>query len=171
MEAKKICQENQYQKPDRRAIKAWRLRRFITLIFLIIILAGLLVSRYLLDPGTVMDVVCGIAGVLVLYKIVGLFVYPLIEYKQWKFLISDEKVEIIHGIFFIERNIIPVIRIQNITIQQGPIYRKFDLHTVEVALASGTFEIEGLSREIAEDISEKMREKLYARLECSEESV
>lgn len=169
MEERNTFQENQYQKPDRRAIKAWRLRRFITLAGWIVILAGLLVTRHLLAQETVMDIACGIAGLLVAYKMAGLFVYPLIEYKQWKFLISDEKVEIVHGIFFIERNIIPVIRIQNITIQQGPIYRKFDLHTVEVALASGTFEIEGLNREMAEDISERMREKLYTRLEYAED--
>lgn len=162
-----IYQENQYQKPERRAIKAWRLRRLITLVVWSVVLAGLLATRHLLALGMVMDIACGLAGALVAYKLAGLFIYPLIEYRQWKYLISDEKVEIVHGIFFIERNIIPAIRIQNITIQQGPIYRKFGLHTVEIALASGTFEIEGLSKETAEDISEKMRERLYTRLESA----
>ncbi|MDO4546372.1 MAG: PH domain-containing protein, partial [Bacillota bacterium] len=76
--------------------------------------------------------------------------------------------EIVHGIFFITRDIIPVIRIQNITVKQGPIYRRYDLHTVEIALASGKFEIVGLSRQTADEIAEALRQKLYTRLEQKE---
>ena len=86
-----------------------------------------------------------------------------------KYMISDEKIEIIHGIFFIKRDIIPVIRIQNITLKQGPLYRRYGLYSVVIALASGTFEIVGLNLDTAEDIAEKVREKLYSRFQTKQE--
>lgn len=153
-----------YAKPERSAVKAWRLVRLLTLVvfFLLFIVSLMLAIIY---GGITLIAVCGVLGALFLYKAIGCFIYPLIEYRQWKYMISDEKIEIIHGIFFIKRDIIPVIRIQNITVKQGPVYRRYGLYSVAIALASGTFEIVGLSFDTAEGIAEKMREKLYARLQ------
>lgn len=83
-------------------------------------------------------------------------------------MITDEKIEIIHGIFFINRDIIPIVRIQNISIGQGPVFRHYGLYTLEIALASGTFEIEGLGKEAADEIAENLRKRLYQRMEQKE---
>lgn len=154
-------------KPEKTVIKAWRLRRMITLAVIIIVFI-ILLTMALMHRETWYIVGCTLIGVFMVYKIIGLWIYPLIEYRQWEYMLSDEKMEITHGIFFIRRDIIPVIRIQNITVKQGPVYRQFDLHSVEIALASGTFEIVGLSIETAEDIAEKVRKKLYMENNCTE---
>ena len=66
---------------------------------------------------------------------------------------------------------IPIIRIQNVNTNQGPIQRIFKLYSVELALASGTFDIVGLSKETAEDISEKLNARLRARLAANEKAL
>lgn len=157
----------EYKKPEREAIKAWRLSKAIALIVLIVI-AGVIIAGMLLaevDTGTLL-IAFAFAVVVLACQTAALCIFPLIEYKQWKYQISDDKVEIIHGIFFIKRDIIPTIRMQNITIKQGPIYRRFGLFTVEIALASGTFEIVGLSGETAQEIADKLRAKLRERLQA-----
>lgn len=157
----------EYKKPEREAIKAWRLSKAIALIVLIVI-AGVIIAGMLLaevDTGTLL-IACAFAAVVLACQTAALRIFPLIEYKQWKYQISDDKVEIIHGIFFIKRDIIPTIRMQNITIKQGPIYRRFGLFTVEIALASGTFEIVGLSGKTAQEIADKLRAKLRERLQA-----
>lgn len=157
----------EYKKPERAAIKAWRLSRAIALIVLIVI-AGVIIAGMSLaevDVRTLL-IACAFAAVVLVCQIAALCIFPLIEYKQWKYQISDDKVEIIHGIFFIKRDIIPTIRMQNITIKQGPIYRRFGLFTVEIALASGTFEIVGLDGETAQEIADKLRAKLRERLQA-----
>ena len=157
-----------YAKPENAAIKAWRLGRSIVLVIVFIVFLVSIAVAVMYD-GFEYIAVCLAAGALFLYKAAGCFIYPVIEYKQWNYMISDEKIEIIHGIFFIKRDIIPVIRIQNITLKQGPLYRRYGLYSVVIALASGTFEIVGLNLDTAEDIAEKVREKLYSRFQTKEE--
>lgn len=99
------------------------------------------------------------------YCLLALIVYPPIEYKRWGYYIDQEKVVIRRGLFFLRKTIIPIIRIQNITISQGPINRHLGLYTVEIALASDSHEIVGLNQETAEAISEGLRAKLYTRIE------
>lgn len=157
----------EYKKPQREAVKAWRLSKAIALIVLIVI-AGIIIAGMLLAEADVKTllIVCAFAAAVLACQGAVLCIFPLIEYKQWKYQISDDKVEIIHGIFFIKRDIIPAARMQNITIKQGPIYRRFGLFTVEIALASGTFEIVALSGETAQEIADKLREKLRERLQA-----
>lgn len=153
----------EYKKPERDVIKAWRLRRAIGTAILAVSFAAGIAAAVLSGWGTVQLCIAVGLGMIFIYAVIGLAVYPLIEYRQWKYMISDERIEIVHGIFFIKRDVIPVVRIQNITVKQGPIYRWYGLYTVEIALASGTFEITGLRDETAEDISRSIREKLYDR--------
>ena len=103
-------------------------------------------------------------GILLCYLAIGMVIFPIIEYKQWGYKVEEDKVVIRHGIFFIQKTIIPIIRIQNITISQGPINRRLGLFQVEMALASGSFSIEGLDKETADAISENLKAKLYRRI-------
>lgn len=160
-----------YEKPDPKAITGWRIGRLIgLLIFLIMGIAASIVVTFVdeLSPATIW-VYLG-SGALVLLNLLGLLILPVIEYRQWKYLITDEKVEIVHGIFFVTTSIVPIVRIQHITIGQGPIYRKLGLFNVTIALASGTFEIVGLQETRAREISETLRARLYTRLDAQDAS-
>ena len=91
--------------------------------------------------------------------------YPELEYRQWGYIVEEDRVVIRHGIFFVKKVIIPIIRIQNITVSQGPINRKLGIYSLEMSLASGSFAIEGLNKETADFISENLKAKLYERLQ------
>jgi uncharacterized protein len=156
-----------YEKPDPKAITGWRIGRLIgLLIFLILGIAASLIVTLVdeLSPSALW--VYLISGGLVLLNLLGFLILPGIEYRQWKYLITDEKVEIVHGIFFVTTSIVPIVRIQHITVGQGPIYRKLGLFKVTIALASGTFEIVGLREDRAKEISETLRARLYTRLDA-----
>jgi len=156
-----------YEKPDLKAITGWRISRLIGLvIFLILGIAASIVVTLVdeLSPSSLW--VYLISGGIVLLNLLGFLILPVIEYRQWKYLITDEKVEIVHGIFFVTTSIVPIVRIQHITVGQGPIYRKLGLFKVTIALASGTFEIVGLRDERAKEISETLRARLYTRLDA-----
>ena len=155
----------EYNKLDKNAIKGWRISRLIVLIILLIVFIPgsiFLVTSGLMFP--VKTILLVVIAALAIYTFVGLIVYPSIEYKQWGYLVEEDRVVIRHGIFFIRKVIVPIIRIQNITVSQGPINRKLGLYKVTMALASGSFEIEGLSKETADEISENLKSRLYNRL-------
>jgi len=156
-----------YEKPDLKAITGWRIGRLIgLLIFLVLGIAASLVVTLVDELSPAALWVYLISGGLVLLNLLGFLILPGIEYRQWKYLITDEKVEIVHGIFFVTTSIVPIVRIQHITVGQGPIYRKLGLFKVTIALASGTFEIVGLRDERAKEISETLRARLYTRLDA-----
>ena len=156
-----------YEKPDPKAITGWRIGRLIgLLIFLILGIAASIIVTLVDELSPAALWVYLISGGLVLLNLLGFLILPVIEYRQWKYLITDEKVEIVHGIFFVTTSIVPIVRIQHITVGQGPIYRKLGLHKVTIALASGTFEIVGLREDRAMEISETLRARLYTRLDA-----
>ncbi|MCI9640393.1 MAG: PH domain-containing protein [Emergencia sp.] len=155
----------EYSKVDPKAIKSWRIGRGI---FFLIVLAmavpGEIALGFLAWESIWKVLIMAVIGFFVCYLAVGLVVFPIIEYKQWGYNVEEDKVVIRHGIFFIRKTIIPIIRIQNITVSQGPINRKLGLFEVEMALASGSFSIEGLDKETADAISENLKAKLYRRI-------
>lgn len=154
-----------FEKPDPNAIRSWRLSRLIrTGVFLAVTAAVLIIMRIAEAPGTAMLVTGGILGAVCLYSIISTFAFPAIEYRQWEYRIEADKVTIRHGIFFIKTDIIPMIRIQNVTTSQGPIDRHFGLVSVTLALASGTFDIRCLSKQRADEICTSLNERLHERI-------
>ena len=157
----------EYQKLDKKIIDGWRTSRLICLICFLI---PTLVTTFLFDmDGIVWKFVYYGLWLICAYCFIGLIFYPPIEYRQWGYYMDDEKVVIRHGLFFISQTIIPIVRIQNITISQGPINRHLGLYKVEISLASGSHEIVGLNQETADFIGESLREKLYHRMEAKGE--
>ena len=152
-----------YIKLDKKAITSWRISRLVRLpIWLIVCAAAFIGGMFMPAAGLVVKV---LAVALAVYKIAGIVVYPQIEYKQWGYQIHEDRVDIRHGIFFIDHTIVPVIRIQHITVSQGPVNRKLGLYEVEMALASNNFEIPCLSKTVADEIAENLKNRLYSRLE------
>ena len=155
----------EYKKLDKKAITSWRIGRLISLAVMLLIFAGIAVGlSFWREADPYRWIAYFILGMLTVYKLVGLFLYPQIEYRQWGYYITEDKVDIRHGLFFITNTIIPIIRIQHITVSQGPVNRKLGLYDVELSLASGSFEIECLSKKTADEISENLKAKLYTRL-------
>ena len=154
-----------YEKLDKNAILSWRIRRGISFIFLlIIVVVGLLIMNNIGLDNKYNKYIYIATGLLLLYKLIGIVIYPIIEYKQWRYAITEDKVEIRHGIFFVTTTVIPIIRVQHITISRGPIYRKLGLSSVKIFLASGSFDIEGLLENTATVISESLKSSVMERL-------
>ena len=156
----------EYKKLDERAVKSWRIGRIIALGIVLAVVIPISVLLQLSSWESIWKtiIICAMA-LIAIYTAAGILIYPGLEYLQWGYIIEEDKVVIRHGIFFVKKTIIPIIRIQNITVSQGPINRKLGIYKLEMALASGSFEIEGLDKETADSISEGLKTKLYKRLE------
>ena len=155
----------EYEKLDEKAILSWRIKRIISFVVIIIIVGvGLLILKGTDVDNKYRNYIYKAIGLFLLYKMIGIIIYPIIEYQQWRYAITKEKVEIRHGIFFITTTVIPIIRVQHITISRGPIYRKLGLSSVKIFLASGSFDIEGLLENTATVISESLKSSVMERL-------
>jgi len=159
----------EYNKLDKRILVSWRIVRLISILIIeaIMITATIILSRQsFFEPYIYYAYI--LVGIISVYMLVTLYLFPAIEYRQWGYIISDDRVEIRHGIFFIKNIVIPIVRIQHITISQGPINRKLGVSIINIHTASGQFGIEGISNETASSIAEGLKSKLYTRLESQD---
>ena len=99
-----------------------------------------------------------IFGLVALEAIVTIIIMPAIEYRQWRYFIGADRIEIIHGIFFTKRTLIPINRIQHLKIEQGILQKRFDLATVDLYTAGGTRQIKGLQYAVADGIVRKLNQ-------------
>ncbi len=152
----------EFKNIDEKIIDGWRSVRVIRL--LISLVPALLGTLWFEIESIVGYIIIGGLWAICLYCLLSLIVFPPLEYKRWGYYIDHEKVVIRRGLFFIKETTIPIIRIQNITVSQGPINQYLELYKVEIALASDSFEILGLTKETAESINENLRAKLYDRI-------
>ena len=70
--------------------------------------------------------------------------------------ISDDRVDVRSGIFFLRHKVIPIERIHQVEVVSGPVNRLFDLADVRITTAGGTANIEYLEREEAERIADEL---------------
>lgn len=160
-----------YNNLDKKIITSWRIARLIRFAVIVVVLGlpTLIVSNkdYFVPVATYIYLA---EGLIFTYLAATFLLYPVIEYRQWGYIISDDRVEIKHGLFFIETIVIPIIRIQHITIVQGPILRKLGLSKVSIHTASGAFLIEGLSNNSAKAIAEALKARIYTRLDAEDKA-
>lgn len=145
--------EKQYKKVEASAKKLWVIDGIIGSIVLMVIayLIYYFAKKYV---GYWPLVLAGIVSFL------SIFVHPFIEYKQWGYCITDEKVEFQHGIYYKKKIIIPISRIQHLTIKQGPLQKKFKLATIEIYTAGSNHDIEAILMSEAEGIVEKLNKEV-----------
>ncbi|RDU23615.1 PH domain-containing protein [Anaerosacchariphilus polymeriproducens] len=167
-------QDKKFLRVEKKAMIAWRISRFIGIIILALFLCGLAVLNKefklteqvgFMNPELLESIIKIVGIIWIGYSIIGLFLYPWIEYCQWGYQITEDKVVIHKGIFFLTEIMIPIVRIQHISMSQGPIFRALGLHRIEISVATSNFHIVGIKKETAEKIVESLKEKLYNRLE------
>jgi uncharacterized protein len=81
--------------------------------------------------------------------VVSVVVFPNLAYARWRFGIDDEEIDIQRGRMWIERVLVPMVRVQHVDTERGPIQRRLGLASVVVHTAAGSFEIPALDLERA----------------------
>jgi membrane protein YdbS with pleckstrin-like domain len=149
---------------DPKAKSMWRVTRLIGLAFILLCDVGIyfiiLKNIESLSPVVVLLII----AVPVAFQVLNIVLYPPIEYRQWTYLITGDRIEIKKGIFFHSTRVIPISRIQHVTIVEGPIARLFGLSTVTINTAGGAFRIEGLSKATAETICDNLKDVVNRKI-------
>lgn len=147
-----------YNRINKKAVKAWIIARTIFLFFFVIVyfvgIYGFVIP--IIHNDHIKYIINGLTCIINAYIIVYTFVFPMIEYKEWQYMICEDKIELIHGIFVRKKVIIPISRIQFLDIMHGPINRKFGLASIKLNTAGGLHMIPALTNNEAEDISMKL---------------
>ncbi|MGG7162468.1 PH domain-containing protein [Clostridium ihumii] len=162
-----------YNKLNANSKKSWFIARLITtIIFSGVLIGGKWFLRDYFDLGWITKysfVINLIIAIILGLLLLNTLLYPIIEYKQWKYAITDDKIDFSEGIFSIKRTVIPIIRVQHIKINQGPINRMFKLADVEIVTAGGSHRIPNIEIQKAEEICEYLKSKIKIKVENDNE--
>jgi membrane protein YdbS with pleckstrin-like domain len=130
------------------------------LVALAVGLPALVIALAALSSGdTVIAVVAIVVGIAVA---VGAIVGPSLHYRSWRWELTDEGLELSHGVLLRVESSIPAFRVQQIDVRQGPLERAFGLVTLRLTTASSGSD--GTLPGIAADHAEEVRRLLLARV-------
>ena len=93
-----------------------------------------------------------------------IIIVPVVRFKRYRYLIEADRIEIIEGVFFIRRTLVPIDRIHQISVSKGPVDSAFGVAKVSVVTAGSTATFRFLDEEKADEIAlhlnTRIREKL-----------
>ena len=73
-------------------------------------------------------------------------VEPRLRWRRWRYEIRPEEIDIRHGVWSIERTLVPMARVQHVDTESGLLQQSFGLATVSFHTAAGEIEIPQLTR-------------------------
>lgn len=129
-------------------------------------LVNALIWAIILTVGAVFAYQEWLQGKLLLLIIIVLFIWvvalssPFVRYRRYKYRITDEDIDVCEGFLFVNRFIVPIERLHQLSLSTGPIDRIFGLSKVKVTTAGGEVVIRFLETKVAETIAESLKTKI-----------
>ncbi|EES47966.1 PH domain-containing protein [Clostridium botulinum] len=156
-------------KLHKNAIKSWVISRSIgTILFLFISLTAFYIMKSKFEIHWVIrneKYILLAVGIIGLLSIIDVILNPIIEYKTWVYELTSDKIDFTQGIFTKKRTIVPIIKIEHIKINRGPINSRLGLANIEIFTAGGSHEIPNIEVKVAEEIGEYLNNKIKEKVE------
>lgn len=146
-------------------LKADRLKESISnAVFALLIAAYWIVAKW--QEWTLIPVwVC--LALLLPSLIIFTWLVPKVHFERFRYELFQEELEIQSGLIFISNVLVPMVKVQHVEMESGPILRKFGLAKVLIVTAATTHKISGLKLEDAERL--KQRIGVLARVDEKDE--
>lgn len=151
----------EFKKISSKTVKEWYIVRSIGLAFWLILCAAASVGIYYLGievaselsklETVVLQILLAIPlGLLTVFLIIYAYVFPRIQYKNWKYRVENQMIELSFGVVFKHSIYVPFVRLQHIEIFRGIFDRIFGLSSVRIFTAGGVVSIPNLDMDVAE---------------------
>lgn len=146
--------EQPSEKIHENALKVWRITgSIVTAITLLAAIGLFVISYFTAFPW----------WIPVLFLLLMIFMgwldiiwIPNIRWLRWRYEVTEDEIDLQHGIWWIQRTLIPMVRVQHVDTEQGPLLRKYNLATVKISTAAGTEEIPALLTQDAEALRDQI---------------
>lgn len=111
-------------------------------------------------PQVIQDNFSYLYYILVVWTLLDIILTQTVGYKRVKYSISDKSVEVYRGIYFISHEIVPIKRMQQVNINQGPINKLLKLSNIDVITSGGQVELKYIKEEEVDEIASLLRDKI-----------
>ena len=141
---------------DIKAVHYWRWTAVIKSIFLLLIPGAYYFTVHLWQWPFWIAVV--LLMLTLADAVFSIFFKPDIIWRTWRYEVSEQEIDLLHGVFIKTRTLIPMVRVQHVDTEQGPLLRHFRLSTVSISTAAGNHEIPALADEVAAVLRDRISE-------------
>ncbi len=90
--------------------------------------------------------------------------FPIFRFRRYKYLITEDRVEIICGVVFVSRTVVPINRIHQINVARGPLDSAFGVAKVSVITAGSTAVLRFLDEDKAQELALHLNERVKNKL-------
>lgn len=139
---------------DPRALTVWRLNAMMASLFIWVPAGIFLAISYFADflwPWSLL-----VLALVVLLTVLQVFVIPPLEWRRWRYEVTEREIDMQRGVFVTTRTLVPMSRVQHVDTQQGPLLRYYGLSAVTITTAGGGHEIPGLSEDVAAEVRDRI---------------
>jgi uncharacterized protein len=142
------------KRPSPKMRSVWRITSLLSSISLITLpIICYFLMKFVSFPSIVLIILSGVVLILILFLTLFL---PSLKMKYTAYEIYENELEIQKGMFIVKRIVIPMVRVQHVTTEIGPLLRRYGLSTVNISTAATTHKIEGLEHHVAERLRDKI---------------
>ncbi|MEJ7584005.1 MAG: PH domain-containing protein [Acidimicrobiales bacterium] len=126
-----------HERLDRRVLDLWRLQALLAAAALAVA-AGEAAAAFVVAGHHVPFSLWATAMAAVVVVLAGGLVWAAIDYRHWTFEVTDEALELRHGVLTRAHSTIPFRRVQQIDINAGPLDRLLGLRRLMIRTAAST---------------------------------
>lgn len=133
---------------NRKALSVWRISAVLNAVFYLGMFGAFwFIQQFFETPWWVLAIAIGL---LLLILVFSIFIFPVLQWKRWRYEVHEHEIDIQRGIFIKRRTLVPMVRVQHVDTKQGPILHRYHLSTVTISTAATIHEIPALDEEQAD---------------------
>lgn len=137
-----------------KGLKVWRLYGVMQSAVVLLIAVGAGVLNWWLDGPLWFLVI--IITIPLLYTYVFVYLFPKLRWLRWRYEVREQEIELQYGLFIVKRTLVPMIRVQHVDTQQGPILRKYNLASITISTAATSHTIPALITSEADELRSRI---------------
>ncbi|WP_099300809.1 PH domain-containing protein [Bacillus sp. Marseille-P3800] len=125
----------------KKAIQVWRIQNSIdTLFFALVPVVYYFVQLYIFESFYTW-LTWAFAGFVILYGTIRILIWPKIQWYRFRYEVFDDEIDIQQGVIIVRRTLVPMVRVQHVDTEQGPILRRYKMSAVSITTAATTHQI------------------------------
>ncbi|WP_017380023.1 PH domain-containing protein [Paenisporosarcina sp. TG-14] len=137
-----------------KGLKVWRLYGVMQSAVVLLIAVGAGVLNWWLEGPLWLLVI--IITIPLLYTYVFVYLFPKLRWLRWRYEVREQEIELQYGLFIVKRTLVPMIRIQHVDTQQGPILRRYNLASITISTAATSHTIPALITSEADELRSRI---------------
>lgn len=148
--------KDDFKKLEKNALGCMYVATGCVSIIVLIILTAAVFFMELLKYKPVMAVYI----IILVLTILSAIISPYFRFHRYRYKLDDDSMEIIEGYIFVSHQIVPIERIQNLQLQQGPIDRMFGVAKMTITTGGGDVTVRFVSKDVATAMSDSLKKKI-----------